>query len=988
MNSSQLNRAGSRIFLVVLACLAGASSFAQIKGWKDLKVTSKLAEKSTILGRVSDAKTYSLDLATLRQSLANAPEERAVGLFSSPAVITLPISDGTWQRFAVAESSILSPELQAKLPYIKTYLVQGLDDRTRNGRISVTALGFHAMVFSPNGTEYIDPIAVGNTRDYVVYNRENLSRIPGWTCYVTEFDENFINSEREGSGDLFPMATGANLKTYRLAMNATGEYCNYFGSNTGTGSAAAVSAMGVTINRVTGIYERDFSIRLNAVYLGPASEPAVLDPATDGFTNSNVSTLLGQNQTRCDTNVGNASYDVGHIMGTGGGGVAGLGVVGVTGQKARGATTGSPPTTDAFDIDYVAHELGHQFNGDHTFAGTTGSCAGNGNPSTAFEPGSGSTIMAYAGICTGQNVQSNSDDYFHHVSYQEVLTLRALATGTSTANGNSAPVVTVPATSYTIPLSTPFVLSASATDANGDALTYCWEQYATTPLFRSIKPVTVGYRVFPKLTTILGTAVANYETLATTTRTIPFRVSVRDNRAGGGELEWKSVSVTMSGTAFTVDTANSATAWVPGATVPVAWTVGGSGATANVNITMSTNGGTSFFTGAETTLLASTANSGSASITVPWVNTTTGRIKIQGVNNIFFDINNASITINESAAVNMTVPATIKSGATGTGTILLANPAPAGGLTVNLTEASSYMSVPSTVVVPAGATSADFAITTVAAPSNQNVQIGYNRSGWSKASSTFVIQKNTAPGGVADSYNTPYATTLNIGAPGVLGNDTDAELDTLTAALLTTTANGSLTLNANGSFTYTPNAGFSGVDSFTYRASDSALFSPSTTVQITVGPRPQLLGTVTLSGWTAPVTGQPVEVQIRTVGSPTPLYTFNVALSASGQFVINLVPPTLSGNYDVAIKGQKWLRGTVASVNFSTTVATANISLINGDVNNDNQIDFFDYLIMSDTFEKSLGDSGYDARADLNGDNTVDFFDYLILSAGYDLEGN
>jgi hypothetical protein len=318
--------------------------------------------------------------------------------------------------------------------------------------------------------------------------------------------------------------SGSQLRTYRLAVSATGEYTQFFG-----GVANASAQIMTTVNRVTGIYERDLAISLMLTSIN-----IYANPATDPFTGNNVGAMLGENQTDLDANVGDANYDFGHIFSQGGsGGVANQGVC-VTGNKARGATSLANPAGDVFDVDFVAHEMGHQLSGSHTWNGTSGSCsAGQFQAASAYEPASGSTIMAYAGICPGQNVQANSDDYFHTRSFDQITSYRdgTGACGAQTATGNNPPTVEA-GDNCTIPTSTPFRLTAMGDDVDGDPLTFNWEQFdlgtrdgnpqstfTTGPLFRSRDSTSDPSRTFPRFVDILSGAATPYEVLPSVNRT-------------------------------------------------------------------------------------------------------------------------------------------------------------------------------------------------------------------------------------------------------------------------------------------------------------------------------------------------------------------------------------------------------------------------------------------------------------------------------------
>jgi uncharacterized delta-60 repeat protein len=679
-------RKAAAFVAVTFALLLGASDVAvgQVAGfsnlWQEfteqqvagrLPATLKTSAQRDIVPQAY--RTLVLDKYFMAQLLEAAPDESGQRSMRNGSEIILPLPEGGYGRFSVLESPLMEPELADQFPDIKNYVVQGIDDPTATGRIDTSPKGFRAMVISASGTFFIDPYWSNSDDVSICYAKKDFvseDKMAEWTCGVVGEDSPVARAARDLSAQ--PRPTGASLRVYRAATAATGEYTAFHGGTV----QGAMAAINTSLARVNAIYERDFCIRM--VLVANNNLLVYTNASTDPYTNNDGFAMLAQNQTTVDNVIGNANYDIGHVFSTGGGGVAGLGVVCVSGQKARGVTGSSSPVGDPFDVDYVAHEIGHQFCGNHTFNADANL---QWNSTTAFEPGSGSTIMAYAGIVSGQNLQRYSDDHFHTGSYTEIDNFTTTGAGSSAfqaiVTGNRPPVI-APIPGYTIPARTPFALTASATDEDGDTLTYCWEQYdvgpkqnpvtanprdnGSSPIFRSYSPTTNATRFFPSLRYVLnntnippptytsnGVATwATGEALPTTSRTMTFRVSVRDNRAGGGGQNWASTQVTTVGNAgpFRVSSQNTATSVSAGIPFNVTWDVAGTTAApigaANVRVSLSTNGGTNF----PIVLAASVPNSGTASVTIPsGLDTTAGRLKVEAVGNIFYDINDANLTL-------------------------------------------------------------------------------------------------------------------------------------------------------------------------------------------------------------------------------------------------------------------------------------------------------------------------------------------------------
>jgi hypothetical protein len=595
-----------------------------------------------------------LDAAVLAGALNRAPMEFTNAAVASPLTMSLPMPDGTYTRFEVLESPIMEPALAAKFPEIRTYLGRGIDDRAASVRFDRTPLGFHAQILSPSGAVYIDPLWKGDTTAYGSYYKRDYRKVADrFQCLgPTEKPAESVLGVDGGGAAL----TGETLRTYRLACAATGEYTAFFGGTV----VAGMSAIATAVNRVTGVYETELSVRM--VLVANNNLIVYTNGATDPYTNNDGIAMLSQNQSNLTSVIGSANYDIGHVFSTGGGGVAGLGVVCAGSSKAWGVTGSSSPNGDAFWIDYVAHEMGHQFGSNHCFNGTNGNCSGgNRNGATAYEPGSGSTIMGYAGICGADDLQSHSDPYFHSVSFDEIRVFTQSGTGNNcdvpTSTGNTPPVVEA-GLNYTIPRNTPFALTAVGIDPDGVPVTYCWEQRdlgaaqalsspdnGTSPILRSWNPTTSPTRTVPRLSNLLNNTLPIGEKYPAVNRTMDFRVMVRDNRAGGGGSGSDNMVVTVNSSAGPFQVTYPNTVVTVSGLITVTWSVASTNvapvSATNVDIFLSTDGGNTF----PTVLKSNTPNDGSEQVALPSVDTTTARIKVQGAGNIFFDISNVNFTI-------------------------------------------------------------------------------------------------------------------------------------------------------------------------------------------------------------------------------------------------------------------------------------------------------------------------------------------------------
>ncbi|MFO0856505.1 MAG: M12 family metallo-peptidase [Phycisphaerales bacterium] len=603
-------------------------------------------------------RAYQLDFASIRQFLATAPLE-----FSGRQrlMIALPNPKGEFSYFEIAESPIVHPDLGAWMSAqgaeVRTFVGQGLDDPTATIRLDYTSQGFHAQVLGAAGDWSIDPFTFADTTHYVSYDIDDLVAREGWTCHLGP-----DNSPPEIENPFLDRATGTTLRTYDMAVAAVPTYTNFHGG-TVTGAQAAIVTM---VNRVNQIYERDFCMRFQLV---ANNQNLIYTTANPGpYTDGTLSSMLDENQANINAVIGSANYDIGHVVsGLNLGGLAQRPAICGTG-KARGGTGLSSPTGDFFTVKYVGHEVGHQCNASHSFnaddSAGNNTCLPNRSSAAAYEPGSGSTIMSYQGLCGAANNLTNWDTMFNQGAYANVdgYINGTGNCGTNTATGNSLPVIT-PLFGYVIPIGTAFSATAVATDSNGDAMTFSWEQRnlgpaqpetgagsednGTSPLFRVFAPTTDPTRIFPRYVDVLDGSVQIGEQYPAVGRTLSLRCLVRDNRAGGGAVRTADVNYTVVGTAgpFRINVLNTTGSTVGPNTYNLTWDVANTNVppvnTASVRILLSIDGGTTW----PYTLETSTPNDGSQVVNLPPVTSTTARFRIEPTNSVYFDVNDANFSI-------------------------------------------------------------------------------------------------------------------------------------------------------------------------------------------------------------------------------------------------------------------------------------------------------------------------------------------------------
>ena len=645
-------KANLRLVFTIPIFFLSFYGFSQDSFWKTSNIKNEKVSNSLKKLSVKQAKVYTLDESSFKKDIEDVSKS-----LSSNKIVYFPDESGNILAFKVVEASIFSSELAQKYPQIKSYKGVGVNDPSKKIRFSISQNGLQSMLVDKNKSEatFMQKTTSGN---YILYSRKSDE----------EVDKNFICatietiSTEKSSVKTAKLADDQILRKYRVAISATGEYTQYHGGT----KADALAAINATLTRINMVFETDLAITLELV----ANTDAVIytNAATDPYTGN----LNTQAQSTFNNIIGAANYDIGHLFNndTDGGDAGFVGSVCSDSKKGSAYSSGTVPEGDLFDIDFVAHEMGHQLGANHTW-----SFESEGTQVQA-EPGSGTTIMGYAGIVGVNNVAPNGDDYFHYNSIKQIAAyLETTTCATQIPLADNPPVITS-SPDFTIPKGTAFVLSGVATDPDiADVLTYAWEQIDDGVVtnsnfgpenpsganFRSQRPTTDPSRYFPKLSRVIqgnltqsNPAVNSaWETVSNVEREMNFALTVRDNSSGGGQVTSDEIKVNVLNNAgpFVILSQTTSESYEAGSVQEVTWDVANTNnASVNaqqVDIFLSTDGGLTF----PFLIADDIPNNGSHNILIPGEATTQARIMIKASNNIFFAVNATNFTISSSEVI-------------------------------------------------------------------------------------------------------------------------------------------------------------------------------------------------------------------------------------------------------------------------------------------------------------------------------------------------
>jgi subtilisin-like proprotein convertase family protein len=575
---------------------------------------------------------------------------------SESKVIRFPDKYGKLVAFNVIETPVFHEDLTQKYPLIRSYTGISFDKKTKV-RFSMSHNGLQAMYIHNDDTRstFIQKVSSDKNK-YIIYQRDDK----------LEANKNFVCKTMgmlpKGKVLGTAIVDDQTLRKFRIAVSTTGEYTTYHGGTV----ADALAAINATLTRVNEVFETDLGVTLELI---PNNDLVIFpDADTDPYNGS----LNAQVQNTLTSIIGESNYDVGHLFheDNNNGNAGSIGSVCIDNRKGSAFSAGLIPEGDNFDLDYVSHELGHQFGANHTWSFES---EGTG---VQAEPASGTTIMGYAGIVEGNNVAPNSDDYFHYNSIVQITDYLQTTSCAETESLTNSPPIITPLQDFIIPKGTAFVLTGNVQDSDTtDILTYAWEQIddgvvttnnfgpenPTGANFRSLPPSINPSRYFPKLSeVILGNLAqtepetnSSWETVSDIRREMNFALTVRDNAIGGGQVSSDLVKIDVFDAAgpFVVLSQQNNEIYEAGSVQQVVWDVANTNLAPinaeTVDIYLSIDGGANF----SELLAENVANTGNANVLLPGIATTSARLMVKGHNTVFFAVNGTDFTIQEAPIV-------------------------------------------------------------------------------------------------------------------------------------------------------------------------------------------------------------------------------------------------------------------------------------------------------------------------------------------------
>ena len=805
-----------RIAITLLTLLYSLSVSATL--WKLESPTSTAAK-----GTKSDNVYYSVNSKALNVALGEAKVKSTV--------LEVPMPDGSLVQYQLKHDPIYSQKLAEKFPEITTYSGFEVGKPSNTGRFDLTPSGFHGMVSYNGRTVFVDPVKGERSRYHSFYRISNV-----------QFADDVIalDSDRFAEQPQTAARGITERRVYRLIIATTGEYSQYHG-----GSESSVQAEITTaINRVNQIYQTELSVSLQLV------ETLIhLDALADPYTNNDAEADIDTNRELLEETFGVSAFDIGHLFATDTSGLAYIGAVCWNGFKGGGVTGSISPEGDSFYVDYVAHEMGHQLGANHTFNGTRQACeAPNRNDSTAVEPGSGSTIMGYAGICGRDNLQSSGDPYFHAASINEIHNYLASFPDCGSASNLTTSDPEVDAgIDYIVPSNTPLRLEGSATDVDaGEVLSYSWEQMDAGdgnseldsdqgygPLFRTWPPQSTSIRYLPRLEDVLAESLVKGETYPVTSREINMRLTVRD---GNGGVEHDDMKITVDGNSGPFALLSPTGGETLSDDILVEWNPAGTNqepiSCSAVNISLSTDNGSSF----SESLVSATPNDGNQLVQLPDIDTAQARLMISCSDNIFFAVTSTfQVEVGEPANQNPVIvndQTTIEQDSEAILVSVLANDSDPDDdqLTITRVEygGTGVASIAGEQIryQPANGYSGTEMI---------SYEVSDGRGGSAIATLIITVIANGLPVAVNDSLTVEQGSLATL--IDVLANDSDPDEETLTLTGFSYSGVGSVLITGN-LISYQPASTFSGTESLTYTISDERGGEDSATLTITVNASP------------------------------------------------------------------------------------------------------------------------------------------------------